>query len=109
MTAMLPIDRGTTNHGRHSVKLKAWIAVLVIGGICAAAAITAKHRASIVTGSRTFLEKDAMAPGSDWETVATSHPAGDVFKRLFPTPPAPSPADFKPSGTTRKDYLTLIA
>src|SRR5690349_16622910 len=35
-----------------------------------------------------------------------NHPAGKELKGIFA---APAPADFKPSGVTRADYLKLIA
>jgi hypothetical protein len=36
------------------------------------------------------------------------HPASQAFARLFPDPNAKAPKDFKPTGLTREDYLTLV-
>lgn len=41
--------------------------------------------------------------------VASKHPAGQTLTRLYADPNAPVPADFKPTGLTRNDYLKLIA
>jgi hypothetical protein len=45
---------------------------------------------------------------SDFNDVASKHPAGDALKRLFPGDNKPA-ADFQPTGLTKKDYLKLIA
>src|SRR5688572_12215548 len=49
---------------------------------------------------------------ADFNDVASKHPAGDAFKRLFPGGDKNAPsaaADFEPTGLTKKDYLKLIA
>src|SRR5688500_4174401 len=45
---------------------------------------------------------------SDFNDVASKHPAGEALKRLFPGDATP-PEGFKPTGLTKKDYLKLIA
>src|SRR5688572_27167943 len=47
---------------------------------------------------------------TDFNDVAAKHPAGDALKRLFPGKDAaptalPAPADWKPTGLSKKDYL----
>jgi hypothetical protein len=45
---------------------------------------------------------------SDFNDVASKHPAGEALKRLFPADAKPQ-LDFKPTGIVKKDYLKLIA
>src|SRR5947208_13057147 len=46
---------------------------------------------------------------AEWKSVVEHHPGSAALKRLFPDEPVAAPSDFKSTGMTRKDYLTLIA